>query len=342
LLKPRWLIVAAPVFAQHLLSWRSSEWSIQYHYAAPLLPLMWFAAAEAAASLFWRDLLAGWMAVACAVCQLWFGPALRVWGTIAGANDAWWARNWKREMLVAIPADASVTAGLPYLSHLATREKLYSLHHILKGLKTLSRKKFTLPRPTDAVVVDTADLSTFSQTDGFFHPRMRTAAMEIVPASDVLLGEFLRQAEWRKLARNEFTLFLPATPAPGATASGQGRKLDAHHGLLGIQGMPPLAGDSMLFAMSWELQARRESLLWVSLYLRDESGRTFEIGKGPIAPEVDSGRALETWAVRPPPSLKPGKYRGGIRVYDPFQIKLTDGNPRFEPVTFDVGEFNLK
>src|SRR5205814_420083 len=117
-----------------------------------LLPLMWFAAAEAASSLYWRDVLAGWAAVACAVCQLWFGPALRIWGTIAGARDALWARNWKREMLVAIPADAGVTAGLPYLSHLANREQLYSLHHVLKGLKTLSRKESKPPEPTHAVV----------------------------------------------------------------------------------------------------------------------------------------------------------------------------------------------
>ena len=38
-LRPRWLIMSAPIFLQHLLSWRQSEWSMHYHYAAPLLPL---------------------------------------------------------------------------------------------------------------------------------------------------------------------------------------------------------------------------------------------------------------------------------------------------------------
>jgi uncharacterized membrane protein len=342
LLKPRWLIVAAPIFAQHLLSWRPSEWSIQYHYAAPLLPLVWFAAAEAASSLFWRDVLAGWMAVACAVCQLWFGPAVRVWGTVAGAKDALWARDWKREMLEAIPADASVTAGLPYLSHLAGREKLYSLHHIVKGLQTLSRKKFIPPGATDAVVVDTADLATFSRADGYFHPRMRTVANEIVPSSDMLLHDFLRRAEWRKLARNEFTLFLREPSKLAETTDAQGRKLDDHHTLLGIQGMPPLPGDSMLFRMSWELQAGRQSLLWATLYLRNENGRLFAIGKGPVAPEVESGPLTEAWAVRPPPSLKPGKYRGLILVYDPFESDVPKEQQRFQRVTFDVGEFSLQ
>ncbi len=49
LLRPRWLIIASPILLQHLLSWRSSEWTIYFHYAAPLLPLFWMAAAEAVA-----------------------------------------------------------------------------------------------------------------------------------------------------------------------------------------------------------------------------------------------------------------------------------------------------
>jgi len=342
LLRPRWLIVAAPIFAQHLLSWRPSEWSIQYHYAAPLLPLMWLAAAEAASSLFWRDVLAGWAAVACAVCQLWFGPALRICGTIAGARDALWARSWKKEMLVAIHEDASVSACFPYLSHLAKREKLYSLHHVLKGLNTLSRTEYRPPPPADAVIMDTADRYTFSRQAGYFHPRMRTTSGLIVPASDVLLHDFLGKAEWRKLARNEFTIFLRGAPPPAEAPGGQARKLDDHHALLVVQGMPPLPGDAMLFRMAWELQPGRQSLLWTSLSLRDERGREFAIGKGPIGLDVESGRITEAWAVRPPPFLAPGKYRGGIHVYDPFDIKLPDGNPRFAPVTFDVGEFDLK
>src|SRR5205823_4476443 len=47
LLRPRWLIIAAPILLQHLLSWRSSEWQIYFHYAAPLVPLLWIASVEA-------------------------------------------------------------------------------------------------------------------------------------------------------------------------------------------------------------------------------------------------------------------------------------------------------
>jgi uncharacterized membrane protein len=51
LLRPRWLIVALPILLQHLLSWRSSEWQIYFHYAAPLLPLFWIALAQAVAAI---------------------------------------------------------------------------------------------------------------------------------------------------------------------------------------------------------------------------------------------------------------------------------------------------
>jgi hypothetical protein len=235
-----------------------------------------------------------------------------------------------------------VTAGFPYLSHLAKREKLHSLHHILKGLKTLSGAEYRPPAPTDVVLLDTADLATFDRKARIFHPQFPDFRGRNVPASDMLLHDFLRQAEWRKLARNEFTLFLRGAPPPTETTGGQGRKLDDHHSLLVVQGMPPLAGDTMLFRMAWELKAQRPSLLWTSLFLRNESGRLFAIGKGPIAPEVETGRLSEAWAVRPPPSLKPGKYHGLILVYDPFEFDVRPDQQHFKRVTFDVGEFDLK
>jgi uncharacterized membrane protein len=342
LLRPRWLFVAAPVLAQHLLSWRPSEWNIQYHYAAPLLPLFWFGAVEAGAKLFWRDTLAAWLAIACAICQVWFGPARRVWNTVAGARDAVRTHAWKKEMLASIPADASVTAGIPYLSHLAKRERLYSLHHILKGLVTLSRKTYTPPAPTDVVIVDAADAATFDRKAGNFHPRMKTVTGQIIPASDILLHEYLRGAQWQKSSRNELTIFLRGASPPVEAAAGAGRKLDEHHTLLSIQRLPPDAGDSLKLRLDWQVQKERTAMLWVALYLRDETGRLFSIIKGPIAPEVESGPASGEWAIRPPPSARPGKYQALILVYDPFDTDRPPDNQVFKRVTFDVGEIGLK
>src|SRR4029077_15205246 len=100
-------------------------------------------------------------------------------------------RARKQYFVDRIPATASVVAPLPYLSHLAMREKLYSLHYILKGLKTLSRERYEPPPPTDFVVIDYNDSATFDATAGYYHPTMKTVDGSIVPSSDQLLRDFL-------------------------------------------------------------------------------------------------------------------------------------------------------
>ncbi len=340
-LRPRWIIMAAPIFLQHLLSWRQSEWSINFHYAAPLLPLLWLGAAEAGSALFWRDILAGWVAVGCVVGQLWFGPIKSVWHTVAGASDALWAREWKSAMLVAVEKDASVTAGMPYLSHLTNRRQLHSLHHVLKGLNTLSRTEYKPPAATDAVIVDTADHWTFDRRAGIFHPKMSAVGDRIIPASDVLLHQFLSQEKWRVMARNEFTIFLKGASPAVQDSLGAGSKFDECHTLLSAQGIRPRQDDVMLIRIAWELQPKRPWMLWTLLYLFDESGQRFDIVKGPIGPEVSSGPLVEMWAIRQPPFLKAGKYRGGLLIYDPFETKLPDGKERFKSRNIDLGQFEF-
>ena len=78
----------------------------------------------------------------------------------AGARDVWRAREAilpnAPSVTERIPSSrnksrpgASVVAPLSYLSHLAMREHLYSLHFILKGLRTLSHAPYEPPAPTD-------------------------------------------------------------------------------------------------------------------------------------------------------------------------------------------------
>src|SRR4029077_10966324 len=86
LLRPRWIVIAAPILLQHLLSWRSSEWMIYFHYAAPLLPLFWIASVEAiAASAEWKHVpsflsrATAWLViVGCVIAQIWLGPVSRI------------------------------------------------------------------------------------------------------------------------------------------------------------------------------------------------------------------------------------------------------------------------
>src|SRR5438270_4504334 len=168
LLRPRWLLIATPILLQHLLSWRSSEWQVYFHYAAPLIPLFWIGLAQGVAGIpiKLRAVVPFLVVVACLAAQILLGPA----GSIASSVVEWSAgqsaRVRKLSFTNQISPGASVVAPLPYLSHLATREKLFSLHFILKGLKTLSRSAYEPPAPTDFVLIDYDDSATFDPGAG--------------------------------------------------------------------------------------------------------------------------------------------------------------------------------
>ena len=342
LLRPRWLIIAAPIFAQHLLSSRSSEWNIYFHYAAPLLPLMWYAAVEACARLYWRDVMAGWVVAACVACQLWIGPIHSVFRTITNAGTARESAKIRSELLDAIPDEASVVAGLPYLSHLATREKVYSLHHVLKGLQTLSRKAYVPPPPTDVVFLDVADSATFDRFAGYYHPAVPFEG-RIFPESEQLLDSFLKNASWRSHSRNEVTLLLQDTAAKDARPLiGEGRELDKFHRLLSAQSIPPTGGDSALVVLNLEVQPNRPLAPWVALYLQAEDGKQYSIAKGPIGLGKPVGQTFtEAWSVRPLSSIPRGKYRSLLLFYDNHE-SVYPGKARFEKRTFDLGDLDVR
>ena len=132
---------------------------IYFHYAAPLLPLFWIASVEAIAAFDQRKHVpsfvsraAAWLVIiGCVVAQIWIGPVSRIVTPTADWFEAGQVRARKNAFIAQIPPASSVVAPLPYLSHLAMREKLYSLHYILKGLKTLGRSSYQPPSATDFV-----------------------------------------------------------------------------------------------------------------------------------------------------------------------------------------------
>ena len=303
LLRPRWLLVASPVLLQHLLTWRSSEWTIYYHYAAPLIPLFWFASVEAVRQ--WPSVIPISIPVACLAVQFQTGP-LREFPEDLHANNL-----WKEAMLAPIPANAGVVASMPYLPHLAMREKLYSLHHILKGLKTLSHSEYVPPKAVDAVVIDYSDSATFSPESGYYHPQMRAVGGRVFPSSDRLLHEFLRHENWIVAAHNGVAIFQRGeAPAQPVAATG-GADLDPHTRLAGME----KSGDTfstarpLLIRMAWMFQGEREIFPWMILRLKS-GGKTYGIVKGLCSPEgFDNGKTFtETWSVTPPADLDRGRY----------------------------------
>ena len=325
LLRPRWMVVAVPILLQHLLSWRFSEWMIYFHYAAPLLPLFWIALVEAAAALKSRRLISPFtvrglpwlLVIACLISQLWLGPA----ASIASTTRNWFAgqsnRARKNAFISQLSPQASVVAPFPYLAHLAMREKLYSLHYILKGLKTLSRKSYEPPPPTDFVLIDYLDTSTFDPGAGYYHPTMKTGQGRIIPSSDRLLHDFLKRGRWIVDARDELTLLKRNDRAmvsgPGSPASETPTsifEIGGHTQLMRINKngdvlskMQPTEID-----LNWNFQGERDVFPWMLLGFLREGKNVAVVTKGLCAPEADKGPYTERWHITPPRSLAAGDY----------------------------------
>jgi uncharacterized membrane protein len=320
LLRPRWILIATPILLQHLLSWRSSEWMIHLHYGAPLLALFWIASVEAIAALDrWKlpsllpRIVPLLIVVACVIAQFWLGLV----SGIVSKNADWFEggseRARKNAFIAQIPPTSSVVAPLPYLSHLAMREKLYSLHYILKGLKTLGRSSYEPPPPTDFVLIDYRDTATFDPSAGFYHPTMKTVDGRIIPSSDRLLHDYLKRTTWVAESNDALTLL---RNSKGATASATGTtSLNEDSAVFTVGGTQLLAiqADTKVVSPSrplkiqlqWSFQGERDVFLWMVLRLSGDQESALVV-KGLCAPEVAEGTHVENWTVT---DLPPGDYR---------------------------------
>ena len=321
LLRPRWILIATPILLQHLLSWRSSEWMIHLHYGAPLLPLFWIASVEAIAVLNrWKlplllPRIVPWLiVVACVIAQFCLGLLSDIVSSSADWLEGAPERARKNAFIAQIPPTSSVVAPLPYLSHLAMRERLYSLHYILKGLKTLSRSLYEPPPPTDFVLIDYRDAATFDPSAGFYHPTMKTVDGRIVPSSDRLLHDFLKRTTWAAESQDELTL-LRNTGGAKTDVTGKVSFSDeapvftvGTTQLLAIEtGNKTISPPQFLeIRLHWMFQGERDVFPWMLLRLsRDEKSALFV--KGLCAPEVAEGTHLENWTVTTT-RLAPGDY----------------------------------
>ena len=339
LLRPRWLLIATPLLAQHLLSWRYTEWSLGAHYPAPLIPLFWIAAAEAVTRFRAQRALAAGLLTACVVAHLFWGPARELARQVPHVAQILDERAWKAQMIRAVPPTASVTAAVPYLSHLATREQLVSLHHVLKGLKTLSTATYTPPPASDVVIIDWADEFTFSTVAGYYHPRMRTDAESEVASSDRLLHEYLRPHPWRAHRRNELTVLTrglpPPAPPPGATPL----VFDETTTLTSLQFVSQTPG-AMQLRLGWQFTGERTRFPWMMLVLSDGE-HLYRFVKGAGAIEAGAGATGEDWTFVLPPWMRPRHYAAFAIFYDgseaAWKKKLPPDDGTFELKRVELG-----
>ena len=327
LCRPRWLVIGIPILLQHLLSWRSSEWQIYFHYAAPLIPLFWIATVETTARLTSAERFSSsirfaipcLVVVACGIAQAVLGPAQTVTSSITEWRAGEEARARKTSFIARILPEASVVAPLPYLSHLAMREKLYSLHYILKGLKTLSRSDYEPPPPTDYVLIDYHDSATFDPTAGYYHPAMKTVDARVIPSSDTLLHNFLKRASWTVNARDELTLFrqipLPATeqeqPPTDLSAAEGSLQLGPDTRLESIaKSSDVLSRDgSIEVTTKWSFHEPRQVFPWMFVRLSPtRRGNVVTIHRGLCAIERTAGLAEEKWRITAMLGIPSGEY----------------------------------
>ena len=214
------------------------------------------------------------------------------------------------------------------------REKIYSLHYILKGLKTLSRASYQAPAPTDFVLIDYLDSSTFDAGAGYYHPTMKTVDGRIIPSSDRLLHDFLKRSRWRTDSRDELTLLKLIVDVPPSSTAGASS--GEPEGGPGPAGAPPFISNAGNIAemashtqfvaieksrdvfssdvplevrLHWKFDGEREVFPWMLLKFTDQrTGRVIFITKGLCAPEVTAGDHFETWRATEARNLPVGDY----------------------------------
>jgi uncharacterized membrane protein len=361
LLRPRWLLIATPILLQHLLSWRTSEWQIYFHYGAPLVPLFWIALTESVAGLERSRPLMGSLRTAipylvlgaCITAQIVLGPAEVLLSSVSQwslGNDE---RARKRAFLEQIPPTASVVAPLAYLSHLAMREKLYSLHYILKGLKTLSRDTYDPPWPTDFVLIDYDDSATFDAGAGYYHPTMKTVDGRVIPSSDRLLHNFLKRASWTVNTSNELTLFRKGKPESESltppASSDVSVEIDPQTRLTAIgKSSDRLGREGIEIRMDWVFQEQRNGFSWMRLKLTQAAdGRTIVIQKGLCAPERASGSYQEKWRIIPTSRIPAGDYKAEAIFLDNAKLLWAENagarssEPPINSIRVPLGELKV-
>jgi uncharacterized membrane protein len=130
----RWLVVALPSVALNLLSAYEGQHTLRYQYwLVPAAAVAIAGAAGAAALSPARARIATRVGLASA-CGLAILSAVALGRVVADIHQEWPARAHRQAIVDAVPHDASVSAPLRYLSHLASRRDVYTFPDPFAGV----------------------------------------------------------------------------------------------------------------------------------------------------------------------------------------------------------------
>jgi len=166
------ILISGLLFLQHLLSIRSPEYMIEYHYDAEILPFIFISAIyglKRAINLpiikhhFRPQIISIFLIGVSITCAISFGPfiplAVDKHKTVKDAMDL-----QKERFIKMIPAEASIVSTFELLPQLSNRKGLYSFHHVIDGRYTLSKKAYVLPSVDYALL----DINDFLGVTAFY------------------------------------------------------------------------------------------------------------------------------------------------------------------------------
>jgi len=223
LLSPLTLAAAVPTLGTHFLSWRSAQHTIYYQYTATVTPFVIAAAVSGARALLARGrevpaaadaapsagrrghVLMVAVLAASVVANLMFGPLVgHGMLQLVGAEEAIAPTGKDRaltrvrdRMMAELGRRDSVVAGFEFLTRLASRRDVRSMHNTIGGFHTFSTKPYPVPEGVSGAIVDVshsrlrpyADLGTAGRFGGLLRNN-RLGLVDV--AGDVML--FLRDA----------------------------------------------------------------------------------------------------------------------------------------------------
>lgn len=189
LFDPR-IFIIAPIFVQHLLSLRPSEYSIDTHYAAELIPFIFISTIYGIKRIFSfgclktgaiRIFFILFILIISIISSICLGPQSRL---------IKYSRDFKKDIsdyekqnfVNKIPKAAGVVSTFEFLPKLSNRNYLYSFHHVVNGFYTLSNKPYVLPANAEYALLDFNDSLTF---DSYY-----------IPGSDGNLRKFISTEKW--------------------------------------------------------------------------------------------------------------------------------------------------
>ena len=159
------ILISGLLFVQHLLSSRTPEYMIEYHYDAEIIPFIFISAVYGIKRFmnysfvkrnFRPSLISALIITVSITCAVSFGPFIEIAvDKYKTTKDVWDLQ--KERFLEMIPEEASIVATFEFLPMLSNRKQLYSFHHVVHGFYTLSKVAYLLPRNVKYALLDVND-----------------------------------------------------------------------------------------------------------------------------------------------------------------------------------------